>query len=158
MAGNDQPDTADRVIAAARRIVEAILIGHPGASVMPVFSLYTRDGDFEVMMPRDFSDAGKTAVAASVRRRAKETHAIAVSFMCESWMIKTSLDDPLDVMPAQSDKRIEVVQFSLETANDMRSAAWEIVRDGNGVVTALKDDALGPAVPMGGRFVGLLRP
>lgn len=114
-------------------------------------------------MPRH--DAGKDALAQTIRAFARHVDAELSILLLESWMIKPDEDEAAYikkhgeflVRPSQHPNRIEIVLISVSKPGGHNWSAWvEIHRDGNGVPSIAADPPTLEYLKSDGRFANIL--
>ena len=153
----------DKLIQLAVEHAERVLIGHPGASILPSFVVETGDGQLAIIATPWANERDKQITVLALRATMRKAGVVRYSFISEAWMAiapagtehKTRLAD--HEMPANRPDRVEVVIISASDAKEVRSVMLRIIRGEAGTVVRLdRDQADAKAVK--GRFVDLLKP
>lgn len=143
----------------ALKHAKLVLIGNPGAELMPIWDLVDRTGEHHIFATPFFGEESKDAVAAFVKQKMREIGAVGYSHVSEAWAAFTTPDEWRDdKRPASKrDNRIEVVMImAAARGSETAMTSYEIVRGPDAVVTELKLVDQGEGGTISGRFANLL--
>jgi hypothetical protein len=160
---NDTPDPLDSMVDKSIKHAENVLIGKPGAALMPCFVLESSTGDLALIATPWSSERDKEATAYALRETMRNAGVVRYSFISEAWMAvappgtehKSRLAD--HEMPANRPDRVEIVIISASDKRAVKSALLRIVRGEAGTVVRLDRDNK-EAKHIKGRFADLLNP
>jgi hypothetical protein len=153
----------DKLVQLAIEHAERVLIGQPGASILPSFVVETGDGQLAIIATPWTNERDKQITVLALRATMRKAGVVRYSFISEAWMAiaepgtehKTRLAD--HEMPSNRPDRVEVVIISASDAKEVRSAMLRIIRGEAGTVVRLDRDQA-DAKNVQGRFVDLLKP
>jgi len=157
----------DRLIDLAIDQATRVLVGKPGAALMPTFVVESGDRIALLATPWH-SDLEKELTTQSLREVMQHLDIQRYSFLSEAWMATAPATTPQEIskqrysaeeMPLQRPDRIEVVLVSAADKTREQGAILRIVRGEGGTVVRLDraegDDEI---ISLGGRFHNLLKP
>jgi len=158
---NPNPDL-DRLVDLAIAQAERVLIGVPGATILPTFVLERGNGEIVIFCTAWENETHKEITVLALRAIMREDKVERYSFISEAWLAVAKpgtehLDRlPDDEMPSQRPDRVEVVIISASDKDTVKSAILRIIRGEAGTVVRLDRD-LNEAKQVRGRFADLLR-
>lgn len=140
------PDPAELVRLAGEH-AERILIKERYKDLTATYLLFSPDGNgdglsVEIVACPWHNDIEKQLMLLAVKKRARESGAVALSFVTEAWVARRSRDKPQwDLPPSQDPQRREVVFAAATDGKTKASREWQIVRDKpGGRIVSLIDD------------------
>lgn len=142
----------DDLFALALAQAERVLIGKPGAEIVPMWLVIYPQG--ALLCPTPFhGEQSKDAVAGAIRNLMRGVGATQYSLVTEAWMAEGKADLP----PAKRSDRVEVVMILVADHDGSTMRSYEIIRDwDSGVVTELKSKGESEDGMAMGRFSDLL--
>jgi hypothetical protein len=153
----------DKLVQLAIEHAERVLIGNPGASIMPSFVIESANGEMAIIATPWSSERDKDITVFALRATMRKGGAVRYSFISEAWMATAKPGQeklarlPAGEMPSQRPDRIEVVIISASDDKEVRSAMLRIIRGEGGTVIKLVRDRA-EAKHVEGRFADLLKP
>lgn len=149
--------TLNHMLDMAHAQAERVLVG-TSEDLMPVFLFINGKGESGVIGAPFRSTIEKDMVADAARKLFADKQAVAYSFLSEAWMASVKHQREYDGPPPSAlPDRIEVVMALAETATEMKSRMWKIVRgEGNVCIRLENMGEVGDAKSLSGRFSGLL--
>jgi hypothetical protein len=137
---------------------KGVLIGKPGAQLLPTFHIQFTNRDPVIMATPWSDEREKSIVIATIRsaiqhfRQTVDSYA----FMSEAWIATEDRNTPADVkklMPREREDRREAVIITAFNKDTGFMRSYEIERGADGAVSALKD--IEPYDECGGRLHNL---
>ena len=118
----------------------SILIGKPGAELMPAFVVQFKDRPPAIIGAPWADDSEKYATIEAVRLTLKAFRPSVISYLfwSEAWMAHEDTDHPIGLQPRDRMDRQEVVLVNAFNLDGGKMVTLEIMRDDKGVVTELK--------------------
>jgi hypothetical protein len=137
-----------------------VLIGKPGAELMPAFVIQFKDRPPAIIATPWSNDEEKFAATEAVRMtlRLYRSQVHSYLFWSEAWMAHEDMNHPIGLQPRDREDRKEVVIVNAFNLKGGKMITLEIVRGPDGVVTDLvkgKDD--GDYDHLSGRLYNLLK-
>ena len=148
----------DEMIEAMHTHARAVLIGDEKAQVLPFFHVQFKDLP-DCIVPAPFQDERtKSMFIAAIKATLKlcRPSVVNYAFVSECWMLRQ--DHPprnSDLLPSQSERRIECLVVSAGDHQGGKIKMWEIVRDDKGRPSDLVEDKQ-DYDNFGGRLTNLL--
>lgn len=137
-----------------------VLIGKPGAELMPAFVIQFKDAP-PTIVGVPWSNDGEKYVATEAMRMLLKAHRARVHsylFWSEAWMATEDMRHPSGLAPRDREDRKEVVLVNAFNLEGGRMVTLEIVRGPDGVITDLvKGKEAGDYDKLEGRLYNLLK-
>lgn len=136
-----------------------VLIGKPGAALMPAFVVQFKDRP-PAIIGAPWSDDDDKAIAVSAMRTILKLYrdsVVSYLFWSEAWQAHEDADHPIGLMPRDRMDRKEVVILNAYDHQGGKMVSLEIMRDDKGVVTDLiENDREKDTTALAGRLHNLL--
>jgi hypothetical protein len=131
--------TIDELIASGVRQANDILVGKPGAELLPTFVIQFKDRPSTMVATPWLNDREKFIATEAMRLMLKLHRANVDSYMfwSEAWQAYEDSKHPIGLMPCDREDRKEVVIINAFNHASGKMIALEIMRDDKGVVTSL---------------------
>jgi hypothetical protein len=133
--------TIDELIQSGVDQANSVLVGKPGAELLPAFVLQFNDRPPTIVATPWGGDDDKAIVVEAMRRLLKTYRASVHSYLfwSEAWMAHEDARHPSGLMPRDREDRKEVVIVNaFDKQGRGKLATLEILRDDKGVVIELK--------------------
>ena len=137
-----------------------VLIGKPGAELMPAFVIQFKDRPPAIIAAAWSNDEEKVATTEAVRMtlRLYRSQVHSYLFWSEAWMAHEDMNHPIGLAPRDREDRKEVVIVNAFNLEGGKMVTLEIERGPDGVVTDLvKGKDAGDYDRLGGRLYNLLK-
>jgi hypothetical protein len=148
----------DRLIAYGHAHAQRVLIGQPGAQLMPFFHIQFKNRPDAILAAQWNNDAEKSAFIGALRSalQALRGDIVSYSFLTEAWVATQARPWRAgDLRPSKRESRTECVIVNACDGLNSRFGMWEIIRDAEGRVTDLVEQPQS-GCQLQGRLVNLL--
>jgi hypothetical protein len=150
----------DELIQSGVDQAKRVLVGRPGASLMPAFVVQFKDRP-PAMIGTPWSDDQDKDIAISAMRAMLKLYRDSVTsylFWSEAWQAYEDKNHPIGLMPRDRMDRKEVVIINAFDKKGGKMVSLEIMRDDKGVVTDLiANDKESDLTVLSGRLHNLLK-
>lgn len=145
------PLTIDEMLDHALEHARTVLVGQPGAEMIPTWLIQAKDQSTVVGTPWR-NDQEKELCIFALRQMLKRDKAESYSFISEAWCASEDVKHPIGLQPRDREDRKEVVIMNAFDRQGGKMRIYDIQRDGKGVVS---DIVAGPDTHLD-RFEGRL--
>ena len=125
-----------------KQVIESVesIFNEDGEVYPVVFALLRIDKKFGVAILGGLgelfsSEEGKDKAAEIVKSFGETAKPLAIAFASESWMTELPKGEKLTTMPSEDPRRVEIIHISFESYNQTGFHCWEILREGNWLVS-----------------------
>lgn len=147
--------SVDQLLDEAIAMARCVLIGEPGASLIPTYVIRYKDRPTTIVGAPWSGEEDKVMTLAMMRFMMREEKAQSYSFTSEAWMATETLSNPIGLMPSEREDKREVVIINAFDLEGGKMRVYEIERDPDGRVMDLVLDTT--VLEFEGRMFNLLK-
>lgn len=127
----EEMSDVDRMIGLAYQHAKRVLVGQPGAELMPVWCLLTETGQSVIVATPFIGEHAKEMVAVAMRGLMREVGAIRYTFASECWMATMTPEERArdGRPPSERDDRVECVMILGADRRGSSMDCYEMKRD-----------------------------
>jgi hypothetical protein len=152
--------TIDELLDSGVKQANHVLVGKPGAELMPAFVIQFKDRPPAMIGTPWNGEDEKYAVVEAIRAllKAYREHVVSYLFWSEAWQAYEDSNHPTGLRPSDRQDRKEVVIINAFDHKGGKMLSLEIMRGPDGVVTGLvANDKENNITALGGRLHNLLQ-